>query len=85
MIGTLAFAQASAASIIAESCGTPIPAIIRVVQIDPGPTPTFTASAPASMRAWAPSRVAIFPAATSSFGNFFLTDLTISITPFECP
>ena len=25
------------------SCGTPTPATIRVVQIEPGPTPTFTA------------------------------------------
>ena len=40
------FAAASAQSRIAVICGTPTPATIRVVQIDPGPIPTFTASAP---------------------------------------
>ena len=38
---------ARAASYTAVICGTPTPATTRVVQIDPGPTPTFTASAPA--------------------------------------
>ena len=52
------------ASIIAEICGTPTPATTRVVQIDPGPTPTFTASAPALINAWAPARVATFPPIT---------------------
>ncbi len=46
---------ARTASMIAVSCGTPTPATIRVVQIDPGPMPTFTASAPASINALAPS------------------------------
>src|SRR4051794_41569762 len=46
---------------IAKSCGTPIPATTRVVQIDPGPMPTLTASAPASMRARVPSAVATLP------------------------
>ena len=31
---------------IAVICGTPMPAINRVVHIDPGPIPTFTISAP---------------------------------------
>lgn len=31
----------------AESCGRPTPVIIRVVHMAPGPTPTFTMSAPA--------------------------------------
>ncbi len=31
---------------IAVICGTPTPATMRVVQIDPGPMPTFTPSAP---------------------------------------
>ncbi len=39
------------ASMIAVICGTPTPATTRVVQIDPGPTPTFTASAPALISA----------------------------------
>ena len=50
---------------IAENCGIPTPATIRVVQIVPGPIPTLTASAPASMRALAPSAVAMLPAKTS--------------------
>ncbi len=37
-----------------------------VVQIEPGPTPTFTASAPASTSAWRPSRVATSPPTTST-------------------
>ena len=37
---------------MAEICGTPTPATMRVVQIEPGPMPTFTASAPASTNAW---------------------------------
>src|SRR6185312_8531051 len=36
---------------IAEICGTPTPATTRVVQIEPGPTPTLTASTPASRSA----------------------------------
>jgi hypothetical protein len=44
--------------------GTPTPATTRVVQIEPGPTPTLTASAPASTRAWAPARVATLPPMT---------------------
>ena len=57
---------ALAASMIAVSCGTPTPATIRVVQMLPGPMPTFTASAPASANARAPSAVATFPAITST-------------------
>ncbi len=51
----LAFLAASTASMIAVSCGTPTPATIRVVQIEPGPMPTLIASAPASISACAPS------------------------------
>jgi len=36
---------------MAVSCGTPTPATTRVVQIDPGPIPTFTQSTPASISA----------------------------------
>ena len=39
---------------IAVICGTPTPEMTRVVQIEPGPMPTFTASAPASIRSLAP-------------------------------
>ena len=34
-------------------CGTPTPVTTRVVQIEPGPIPTFIASAPASIRSLA--------------------------------
>ena len=50
---------------MAVTWGTPTPATTRVVQMEPGPTPTLTASAPASMSAWAPSRVATLPPMTS--------------------
>ena len=49
---------------MAVSCGTPTPATMRVVQIEPGPMPTLMASAPASISALAPSAVAILPATT---------------------
>jgi hypothetical protein len=49
---------------MAVSCGTPTPATMRVVQIEPGPMPTLTASAPASISALAPSAVATLPAMT---------------------
>ncbi len=54
--------SAEATSEIAVICGTPTPAIILVVQILPGPIPTFTQSAPAFTRSRAASAVAILPA-----------------------
>ena len=63
--GMLVSADALAALAIAVNCGTPTPEIIRVVQIEPGPMPTLTASAPARIRSRAPSVVATFPAITS--------------------
>ena len=54
---------------IAVSCGTPTPVTTRVVQIEPGPTPTFTASTPRSTSARAPSRVATLPATSWTSGN----------------
>ena len=50
---------------MADNCGTPTPAIILVVQIEPGPTPTLIASAPAEIRDFAPAAVATLPATTS--------------------
>ena len=64
--------------------GMPMPATTRVVQIDPGPIPTLTASAPALIRSWHPSWVATFPA-TTSMSHCRLTSLTVSMTFFECP
>jgi len=66
--GTSNFASASATVAIAEICGTPTPATTRVVQIDPGPMPTLTPSAPASTSARAASAVTIFPPTTWRFG-----------------
>ena len=64
MTGTPAFEASWTASKMAEIWGTPIPATTRVVQIEPGPMPTLTASAPASMSALVPSAVATLPATT---------------------
>ena len=63
--GTSAGSAASRALSTAETCGTPTPVTIRVVQMDPGPMPTLTASTPASMSSCAPSVVATLPAMTS--------------------
>ena len=64
---------AATASMIAVSCGTPTPATMRVVQIEPGPMPTLTASAPASISACAPSAVATLPAITCTRLESFFT------------
>ena len=66
--GTSVPLRASTASDTAVICGTPQPVTIRVVQIDPGPIPTLTASTPASARALAPSPVATLPAISCTLG-----------------
>ena len=70
---------------IADSCGMPAPLITRVVQIDPAPTPTFTASAPASARVSTPSAVTTFPATTGSPGHPPRIRSIAFTTPAECP
>ena len=65
--------RGSLASILAQLpmaviCGTPTPETIRVVQIDPGPTPTFTTFTPAWMSAVVPSAVATLPPERSRSG-----------------
>ena len=55
IIGMPVSFRASATFDIALICGTPTPVTIRVVQIEPGPIPTFTASTPTSANAFAPS------------------------------
>ena len=85
IIGTLYSLAASAQSITAVICGTPIPATTRVVQIEPGPIPTFTQSAPASISSLVASPVATFPAISCTSGNAVFIFLTVSITPVECP
>jgi len=55
--------------------GTPTPATILVVQIDPGPIPIFTPSTPALISSSAPLPVPTLPAISSislnTFFNFF--------------
>ena len=51
------------------SCGTPTPATTRVVQIEPGPTPTLTPETPALISASAPSAVATLPPISGSSGK----------------
>ena len=85
MIGTSRFRATEAASITAVSCGTPTPATMRVVQIEPGPIPILTASAPASIKALVPSAVATFPATTCTLFDSFLIRVTDSSTRCECP
>src|SRR5690606_41003284 len=63
-LGTPVPSSALATSEMAVICGTPTPATIRVVQIDPGPMPTLTASTPASTSASAASAVALLPPTT---------------------
>jgi hypothetical protein len=82
--GTSWSTVACAQSWIAVTCGTPTPATMRVVQLLPGPTPAFTASAPASISACAASRVATLPA-TSSIERRDLIRRTTSSTPAEWP
>ena len=82
--GTPSAAATLATSWTAVICGTPTPATTRVVQIEPGPMPTLTASAPASISARAASAVAMLPATTST-GTASLIRRTISITPAEWP
>ena len=77
--------HASTTLCTAVSCGTPTPETILVVQIEPGPIPTLTALAPASIRALAAAPVAILPAMIVDSGDFALISATVSITPWECP
>ena len=56
-----------------------------MVQIDPGPIPTLTPSAPALTRYFAASGVAMLPTTTSRVGNRFFTCFKTSTTPLVCP
>ena len=85
MTGTLRAAAACAHSMIELIIGTPMPATTRVVQIEPAPMPTFTASTPASISASVASAVATLPATSSVFGNSRRMRATMSITPCEWP
>ena len=83
--GVSVFRATSMVSMMAVSCGTPTPATIRVVQIEPGPMPTLMASAPASISALAPSAVAMLPATTSIALESRLMRVTVSRTRLEWP
>ncbi len=63
-------------STTAENWGRPTPVIILVVHIAPGPTPTLTTSAPASISCRVPSAVTTFPATS---GRSAATDRTDSM------
>ncbi len=54
---------------MAVNCGTPTPAMMRVVQIEPGPTPTLTAETPALISASVPSPVATLPPMIGQLGE----------------
>ena len=66
-------------------CGTPTPAITRVVQIEPAPIPTLTALTPQETNSRAASFVTIFPAISCKLLYFFRISLTVFNTPSECP
>ena len=86
MIGTLCGAAARAQSAIAVIIGTPMPATTRVVQIEPAPMPTLTASTPRSISASVASAVATLPATRSTSGiRARGSACTMSSTPCECP
>ena len=53
--------------------------------MEPGPIPTLTASAPASINALAAFSVAILPATTSILENCFLISVRVFNTPSEWP
>jgi len=83
--GTPYFRAMREHSRIAVIWGTPTPATIRVVQIEPGPMPTLMPSAPALISASAASAVAILPAIISTPGKVDLARMMASITPWEWP
>ena len=83
MIFISVFFKAFLISKIALICGTPIPAIILVVHIEPGPIPTLTASTPAFTSSNAASEVAILPPITSISLKVDFIFLIVSITFLE--
>ncbi len=69
MIGMSSWRPCCEANQTADSCGMPAPDTTRVVQIDPAPTPTLIASAPARASASTPSSVTTLPAVTGRSGH----------------
>ncbi len=64
---------------MAVNCGTPTPAIILVVHMDPGPIPTLRPSTSPEIRSSAAWLVAMFPTIKSAsiLSFIFLADLII--------
>ena len=70
---------------IADNCGIPAPAITRVVQIEPAPTPIFTASTPAPCNVSTPLSSTTLPATTARSGQLAFTRSIAFTTPIELP
>ena len=79
------FLQTGATSNRAENYGTPLPATILVIQIDPFPIPHRIPSAPDLISCSAPSPVAILPATISIPLNYSFNILTASMQSQLCP
>ena len=73
------------ASMMAVIWGTPTPVTTRVVQMLPGPMPTFTASTPRRTISRAPASVATLPATSCTSGKASRSWLTVRSTPSLCP
>ena len=70
MIGMSRLSATRAQAATDDTIGTPIPATTRVVQMDPAPMPTLTASTPRSIRAVVADAVATLPAIKSTSREF---------------
>ena len=64
--GMLCSLQTGPTDYRAVNCGTPQPETIQVIQMEPFPIPHLIESAPASIKRFAPSPVATFPAIIST-------------------
>ena len=84
--GTPCLSASSAQAMTAASCGTPTPATIRVVQIEPGPMPTLIESAPASISALVASAVATLPATmrVELLSRFTRSTAALTCTEWPC-
>ncbi len=74
-------AAAATQSWMAVIWGSPAPVTTRVVQIEPGPMPTLTASTSLARRSAAPSRVATLPAMSRTSGKVSRSRSQASRTP----
>jgi hypothetical protein len=83
--GTPYYLQTGTVSINAESCGTPLPATILVMQILPLPIPHLIPSAPFLIKFYAPYPDAIDPATISTVGNFYFNYSVALSANLECP